>query len=103
MSIEAFRQKHGLPIKRGMRVEWFSWSCPQASPKRHLIRDFTGHITSVKGDEVHCKGHCWWAKAKFWFTLLDKNVVVYNEDGSILLDARELAPPEYEYVGALNG
>jgi hypothetical protein len=89
MSIAGFRKKHGIPIKRGMKVGWFSWS---TSKIPHLIRDFRGTITSVKGNIVHCSGYCWWAKAKFRFDPWEKNVVIYNDDDSILWDTREKTP-----------
>lgn len=93
------RKRSGIDFKRGDLIEVYTWSKPYESNsggmKRHLMRDYRGDLTSVKGNKVFSQGYCWWVRAKFRFNFNeDRNVVVTcHKTKQIIYDTRESVYP----------
>lgn len=97
--IPELRKRSGIDFKLGDLVEFYVWSKPYETnlgeTKRYLMRDYRGHITSVRGNEVSSRGYCWWVRAKFRFDFdEDRNVVVTcQKTKQIIYDTRESVYP----------
>ena len=97
--IPELRERSGIDFKLGDLVELYIWSKPYETnlgrTKRHLMRDYHGTITAVKGNEVFNKGYHWWIETKFQFKFNeDRNVVVTcHKTKQIIYDTRESVYP----------